>query len=355
MHNQGVSLNQSSLSILNRLGLSDIERIRLLLNGDSVVDWSRLHCHHFDDVDTFLLRLGLDYDQVDDRERVEEVHQHAVDYLETHEYGSLDEKIRSPKDVRELFIMASGEGDLQRDACAVLKVMHIIHHAAGRELVHRLEVQTAELFFRIERAIYAAIDDMKRNGLVIVEWASSRKTEHSIITKLLCRKDSQAAQLHDRLRFRIVTESVDDVLGVLAHLCRESIPFSYVVPGESRNDLIDFESTLRDDYHLRKLWRRLQSLGVESDEVVRDNQFTASQYRDVNFVVDMAIRVDDLVDGMPDFDARRLGKVVFLLAEFQIVDQEQHQLNQVGDSAHPAYKARQVSRAMRRLRCEPEQ
>lgn len=347
-------MSQPNYSQLGLLDLADFERIRLLLNGDSVVDWSRLHCHSLEDVDKLLLRLGLDFWDADDRARIEGIHAQALSYLETHEYGVMHERIRRPDDVRSLFVHASKDDELQRDACALLKVMHIIHHAAGRELVHRLEVPTAELFFRIEKAIYASIDEMKRRGLLIVEWASSRKTEHSIITKLLCRRDSQAAQLHDRLRFRIVTETVDDVLGVLGYLCRETIPFSYVVPGESRNDLIDFESTMLDDYHLRKLWLQLQPLAVPSEDAVRDNQFTDSQYRDVNFVVDMAIRVDDLVEGLPEFDVDRFGKVVFLLAEFQIVDREQHELNQTGASAHAAYKARQVQRAIRRLRCEPE-
>ena len=251
-------VSQPNYNQLGLLDLADFERIRLLLNGDSVVDWSRLHCHSLEDVDKLLLRLGLDFWDADDRSRIEGIHAQALSYLETHEYGVMHESIRRPDDVRFLFLHASKDEELQRDACALLKVMHIIHHAAGRELVHRLEVPTAELFFRIEKAIYASIDEMKRRGLLIVEWSSSRKTEHSIITKLLCRRDSQAAQLHDRLRFRIVTETVDDVLGVLGYLCRETIPFSYVVPGESRNDLIDFESTMLDDYHLRKLWLQLQ-------------------------------------------------------------------------------------------------
>ena len=192
---------------------------------------------------------------------------------------------------------------------------------------------------------------MKRKGISIVEWARA-KTEHSIITKLLCRKDSQAAQLHDRLRFRIVTETVDDVLGVLAHLCRYSIPFGYVVPGESRNELIDFDSTLRNDYRLRKLVDLMPIPTNQHREPNRDNHFTASSYRDVNFVVDMAIRVDDVVSTIKDYESRRSGKVVFLLAEFQIVDRAQHELNQKGESAHERYKARQVERAMRRIRCD---
>jgi uncharacterized protein (TIGR04552 family) len=339
---------------LTELSLSDIARIRLLLNGQSVIDWSRLYCRHLADVDELLTRVGLAHDQSEDWARLMELHQLALGYLEVHDYGDIEQEVRDPHDVRQLLLMASQDTHLQRDACAVLKVMHIIHHAAGRELVHRLSVPTAELFFRIERDVYHAVDEMKRQGISIVEWASSRKTEHSIITKLLCRTDSQAAQLHDRLRFRIVTETVDDVLGVLAHLCHHSIPFGYVVPGESRNELVDFESTLRNDFRLRKLWRELQPLAVQSGEPVRDNHFTASSYRDVNFVVDMAIRVDDVVGSIPDFDSRRSGRVVFLLAEFQIVDRQQHVLNQTGDSAHARYKARQVERAVRRLKCDFE-
>jgi uncharacterized protein (TIGR04552 family) len=315
------------LSHLNELSLSDLARVNLLLDGQSVIDWSRLYCHDLSDVDELLARVGLAHDESEDWARLMELHQLALGYLDLHEYGEIASEVRDPHDVRNLLLIASQDTLLQRDACAVLKVMHIIHHAAGRELVHRLSIPTAELFFRIERDVYQAVDDMKRKGISIVEWASSRKTEHSIITKLLCRKDSQAAQLHDRLRFRIVTDTVDDVLGVLAHLCRHVIPFGYVVPGESRNELIDFESTLRNDFRLRRLWRELQPPVSQQVEPVRDNHFTASSYRDVNFVVDMAIRVDDVVGVIPDFDSRGSGRVVFLLAEFQIVDREQHALN----------------------------
>ena len=128
-------MSVSSVSLLNRLDLFDLERIRLLLSGDSVVDWSRLHCHHIDDVDALLMRVGLDFDEPEDRLRIDAIHGQAVGYLETHGYGVIHEAIRSPEDVRRLFVFASGVGEFQRDACSVLKVMHIIHHAAGRELV----------------------------------------------------------------------------------------------------------------------------------------------------------------------------------------------------------------------------
>ena len=343
------------MDALSQLNLSDIERIRLILNGDSVVDWSRLHCHTLDEVDALLLRVGLDVKTELNVVRLRRLHLQAVEYLDAHQFDLTAERIRSISDPRNLLLWASDDTDIdQLEACAVLKVMHIIHHASGRDLLHRLEVPTAELFFRIERDIYQAIDGMKRSGIQIVEWASSRKTDHSIITKLLCRRDSQAAQIHDRLRFRIVTQSVEDVLAGLSYLCRYTIPFNYVVPGESRNSLIDFDSTLQQDYRLRNLWRSLQRRPDEREESIRDNLFSASQYRDINFVVDMAIPVDDIIAEVEELDGEQLGQVVFLLTEFQIVDEEQHRRNQQGDSAHGLYKARQVERAKRRLLCDRE-
>ena len=125
-----------SLSQLNR----DIERIRLILNGDSVVDWSRLHCHTLDVVDALLLRVGLDVKTELNRVRLRRLHLQAIEYLDAHQFDLTADRIRSISDPRNLLLWASDEADIdQLEACAVLKVMHIIHHASGRDLLHRLE------------------------------------------------------------------------------------------------------------------------------------------------------------------------------------------------------------------------
>ena len=46
----------------------------------------------------------------------------------------------------------------------VLKVMHIVHHNSGRELLYRLPVAINELFHRIETDVFGAIDGMKTQG-----------------------------------------------------------------------------------------------------------------------------------------------------------------------------------------------
>jgi len=122
------------------------------------------------------------------------------------------------------------------------------------------------------------------------------------------------------------------------------------VPGESQNGLIDLEATLGGDATLSKLLPLLQEdVHPAGDGFTRVNHFSSSGYRVINFVVDMAVRVEDLVRDLPAHSAARNGKVVFLLAEFQLVDQSTHALNDLGENRHSLYKQRQRGRAFERL------
>jgi len=356
MSNQDVADIQASLQDAGLLpyGLQDLEQVRLVLDGSSIVDWRQLSMVDLSQVDDFLERLGILVSDPLDLKRLNSLYESAMSYISTHSGLELDPIIAQLTDVRELFLLASRMGPSRPQACMTLKVMHIVHHAAGRELLYRLPVPISELFYRIEAQMFEAMDGMKASGIRITELAASRKAEHSIITKLLCRRDSQAAQIHDRLRFRVVTETVDDIFAVLVYLCRNVIPFNYVVPGESRNELIDFPATLRSDPRLAPLARMLQRIGDPESESSRVNQFTATSYRDINFVVDMAVRVDEWLKDMPGFQAEASGQVVFLLVEFQLVSRSAHETNNQGESRHSLYKARQRERAFRRLLCEDD-
>tara|TARA_B100001093_G_scaffold405920_1_gene394264 strand:- start:50 stop:1111 length:1062 start_codon:yes stop_codon:yes gene_type:complete len=335
-------------------GLQDIEQLRLLLEGHSVVDWRRLALRDLAHVDQLLSRQGLDISMPGDLARLNRIHEQAVDYVQTNFERRLADEISHPHDVRELFLLASRGGGLRSDACMILKVMHIIHHAAGRELLYQLPMPIRELFHQVEKRVFDAFDQMKARGIRVVELAGSRKADHAIITKLLCRRDSQAAQVHDRQRFRIVTEALADVLDVLVYLGTHLIAFNYVVPGESRNDLIDFEATLDGDHRLRQIRPLLQNIGAtnQADEAHRINQFTATDYRDINFVIDMPLRLDDAHASVAADATAQNGRVVFVLVEFQVVDRETHIRNNQGASRHDLYKSRQRDRALIRLNPE---
>jgi len=78
------------------------------------------------------------------------------------------------------------------------------------------------------------------------------------------------------------------------------------------------------------------------------NAFSAKRYRALNFVVDLPVRVDDLLSPL-DPMADELGRVVFSLVEFQVVDRDTAARNEEGDSSHERYKRRQLKEVLRRL------
>ena len=330
-------------------GLQELEQVRLLVSGSSVIDWRRLAFRSLEHVDQYLKVVEIDVGEPGDKRRLGAIHRQAVNYLRGTLRYQLSHGVVEPDDVRDLFLLASQPGPAQRDACTVLKAMHIMHHVAGRELLYRLPISTEELFHRVETKVFDAVDGLKTSGISVTEFSGSRKSHESIVTKLLCRADTIAAQVHDRIRFRVVTETLDDLFRSLVYLPNALFPFNYLVPGASRNELIDFRSTLRSDPRLAAYADALQPVGGPHAETLdHENEFSARGYKIINFVVDMPVRVDDLTPSLANYRDEH-GAVVFLLVEFQLLDRGTATSNSLGNNSHGLYKKRQFERVRLRL------
>src|SRR5689334_10483673 len=125
---------------VDELELDDLEAVRLLLRGDSVVDWHRLSFHDEAAVDRFLRLCELDPASDAEMMRLEAIRADAVDYLTRVYQLALPDEVADEVAARDLLLMASRSGPHQRAACVVLKVMHIIYHLAGRQALLRLSV-----------------------------------------------------------------------------------------------------------------------------------------------------------------------------------------------------------------------
>src|SRR5208337_2408565 len=115
------------LKPLEEFTLADLEAIRLILRGDSVIDWRKLDLTGDDDVREFLIAHELRPDLPGDRTRMEHVKSEAIAYLRR----QFDYPIPRPVErstVPELMLLASGTGHRAMCACTILKCMHIIHH-----------------------------------------------------------------------------------------------------------------------------------------------------------------------------------------------------------------------------------
>src|SRR5262245_41541769 len=131
---------------LSEATLGDLEAIRLLLRGGSVIDWHRLAFSDEAEVDRFLRLNEFDPARAEDMERLEELREEAVEYL-TRNFGyRIPEEVAHQMPVRELLLLASSRGRRQTYACIILKVMHVMHHLVGRELLFKLPVSDDEVF-----------------------------------------------------------------------------------------------------------------------------------------------------------------------------------------------------------------
>ena len=143
---------QGAYRPIDSFTLSDLEAVRLVLRGGSVIDWYRLNFLNEAEAHDFIRAQEVDWNDPADRERADVVKKDAIDYLRRH----FDFPIPRPVaqlDLPGLLMLASGKGHRQLCACTILKVMHIIHHLEGRELLYMLPVADQEMFFLVEEKV----------------------------------------------------------------------------------------------------------------------------------------------------------------------------------------------------------
>ncbi len=335
---------------LSDFRLADLEAIRLLLRGGSVIDWHRMNFASEEEAVEFIGSQDFDLDDQRDLDRISAIRDEAIAFLRRH----FDFPVPRPVaalDLPGLLMLASGSGHRQMCACAILKAMHIVHHLEGRELLFMLPFSDQELFHLVEEKVYRVMGGMLAHGFPILEFTGGRKNKDSLYQKLLSKSDTIAANIYDKLRFRIVTHAPEDVFPTLNYMLRHIFPFNYVIPGQSTNTLFQFNSYCEHDPHLSLLLPEMQTKPDQEDALTRmDNRFSAQSYSIVHFVVDMPLRVpQEMLDRAPP-QARTLGPVVFVLTEFQILDRATEQRNELGDASHAAYKERQKRAVMHRLK-----
>lgn len=335
------------LKALDEFTLADLESVRLVLRGDSVIDWHRLNFRDEHEVKEFLLAQEFHPDEPADRARMNTIKEEAISYLRRHFEYPIPKPVEQAS-IEELFSLATGRGHRQTCACTILKCMHIIHHLDGRELLFMLPMSDQEIFHLVEEKIYRVIGSMLAEGFPITEFVGGRKNKDSLYTKLLSKRETVSAQIYDKLRFRIVTRERDEIFPILQYLTKKLFPFNYVIPGQSINSIFHFKRYCQGHENLKGYLGEMQA-GADEDYTPSDNVFSADNYRVIHFVVDMPVRLPrKLLERAPS-TAWALGPVVFVICEFQIIDRETEAANEQGDASHAKYKERQKKAVMRRL------
>lgn len=325
---------------LGELSLQDLGEIQLLLRGQSVVDWHRLAMTSEEDVRRLLALNCIDLEDAKDLERLADLRQQAARYIVEVLKLRLDEAIADKLPWVQLPLIASGKASAQqRMACMLLKVMHIIYHLDARELATTLAISDNDIFSQVEESVTRMFDELRTAGVPVVEFSWSRKTKESQVTKLLLKRETSAARVFDRLRFRLIVRHASDLVPTLRILLHRCIPFNYIVPGQTVNTLIDLDSL-----------KVLQQEGFDTEDggaTPVSNEFSGKGFRLLNFIADLPVRVDSLLPASGQADSR--NHVVFVTAEFQVMDKGTAEANEQGENSHTQYKHRQHQHVRVRL------
>lgn len=345
-------LSPEEARYISKMTISDLEAIRLVLQGNSVIDWFRLDFKTEDEIELFLKVNGYDICNVQDQKRLDKIRIEALNYLSERYPHRIPAELMEPDmTIQRLLMLASKSfkrSNIQMFSCMLLKIMHTINHIDGRELLHRCELRGSDIFSAVEKKVGNAIRTMQDEGFHIVDFYGSHKDKFGMISKLLAKKENHAAAIYDKIRFRIITSTIADILPMLYFLGRTICPFNYIIPGGSHNNLISFPELLEHFPTFRHYADYLKRKSNVSRQLsfFSENEHTSSEFRVINFVSDIPIRVDEMLY-TPDFVD--LGRVIFVTVEFQIMDQTNYQDNEMGDASHLKYKQRQNDAVNERL------
>lgn len=333
---------------MDKLGMEsrELDVVRHVLTGGSVIDWRRLEFSTREEVDAHLRLNKLDWHDPRDARYMRGVVADAARFLEGLLGRKLVDEVVLAEDVRDIFLLARRESTrrVRMDACFALKVMNIINHLNGRELLFRVPISERDLTFMAHAEVSRVVDRMREEGFPIIDFEGGEKTRDSLLLKLLAKRETLAAQIYDKIRFRVTVETVDDIVGVILYFTRHLFPFNYVIPGQSRNEIVRVPSEVEEPSIPGAIPRGGEALG----HVMPFNEFSGPTYRHLDFVVDLPLRLDQFVN-VNDPALEGLGSVVYAMVEFQIIDRRTAQENEAGENNHEAYKARQRERVVRRL------
>lgn len=338
---------------LDKFSLFDLELVRVILRGGSVLDWHRLNLKK-SEVKALLRVHLIHFDDPVDRAFVERIRDEAIVFLRETLSFPVPRPVRNAS-LFELLEMAGETKNRHRQfcACVLLKTMHTINHFDASEARLALPMPDKELFQAAERRMYRTLSHMMAKGLPVVEFLGGRKQRSSIVTKLLSKGTPLSAQLFDKMRFRIITTTMNDVIPVINYLARNLFPFNYGLTSESYNTLIPFGVFCAEHDHLSKLAKNLQ---IDSNVEIRqqplsNNEHSSPDYRVVHWVADMPLRIPNFMEAFRTDGVDPVPRpVVYVRTELQILDRQAHRNNERGEAAHGKYKERQQRTVINKLK-----
>lgn len=357
------------------------ETLNALVSGVSSIDLASVPIASQAEALRFIKAYGYDWHDPHDRDLLQRLLNEAIGFVETRLLDNRCEPLlasmaltipppyKQHLDVPTLLLAACGDCQsvhLQRWACALLKVLHVLIHIDNSAYWHYAQLahdQLNKTFKRVlghdPRSGQLVLCSPEASGQPLPLYTASvktKKTRESLLIKLLSKKANMMDEMDDLIGLRLVTEAPAHVVLAL-HLLQEHhlITFSNINPNRCRNSLLDLPA-LRAGYetlaatvateaqpweHWLKWFTAVpHAQGQKSFKA--HNPASAVGYRALHVTSRYPLLV-------PTPAVHQRVRRVFFPFELQLTDRVSYEQSQLGDSAHQAYKQRQLRRARRRV------
>ena len=317
--------------------------LRFALEGKSIIDSEKLSFDSIDSVTDFLSCYGYDWDDIADREEIEEFRIGAIALI-TEEILVANEKfpdeIKQQKDIRELMLELSKSNDEinKHWICALLRVMHTLAHSHSYLNNRYLSEIREQIFSAFTPHINRENDTISIGSIELSDFEyRPEKSQRSVAMKLLHKPENVAADIFDWIGLRFITLNKIDVLRVLSYLRQHNIVmFANIKPSRTRNTLLDLKK-IEAESNKGLSFEQLKAL-IEQHQAPNENllettnAFSESSYHSVQFTCRQRIKVKTTEKKRVSF---------FFPYEIQLIDQKSYQRARSGMASHSEYKKRQ--------------
>lgn len=342
-----------------------------LMGGLSPLDLKRLSIDSLEEAGDFIRSYGFNWDDEDDRKLLLSFYHKSLVFLkdkileEGEEIPSPIDDFNNFKDLRQLFVysnpnLSDNSEPLQKMACAMLKVMHLmVHFSHDMYSLFPKEI-TEQVLKPFESCL---VDDSMAGAQFLKNETESIKLykfeqkpikdSHSGLLKLLAKRKVFALNMYDNIGVRFVTKNRFDSFRVVRFLLQNAIvSATHSIPNQAVNliypvnlflEVMDNLRTKSEHIEVDELEELLQKKLSENKDraeyLEKDNKFTGAGYEFIKFVSRRMVKVK-VGDETHRF---------FCPYEVQIMTQDAYLDSIQGELSHKKYKERQRVAARRRL------
>ncbi len=343
--------------------------LEVVLGSRYTIDLPAMNIKSREEALQFIFTYGYDISHYKESELLWRIHRNSIEILEEEILDfdeHLPEEVRNREelqDITSLLIAASQKDrlDVQKYACAILRVMHIIIQLENDlftsftdDIKYQILRPIQEHVFKGEKDSYYLGED-KEIELYDFSIKPLKQTKSGVI-KLLAKDDVLAMTLLDRVGIRIITKSVYDIFKVVTYLIENNvISFPHTLGGTVKNMIcpveiynmvrkqVDFTSP-KDEVE-EKINRLLDNKTLEwqneGGEFKTKNKFTSKNFKFLKFISRRFLKIDR--------GTNKDSLNFFYPFEVQILDHDTHSKNEESQASHSAYKERQRRAARRRV------